>query len=415
MSGAGAGASGAAVGGQLEEKVDLSTETTAKIEQSQQLPLPEALVLLFALEKRCRVGNDNASLVRVCEECVKHCRKAGDEEALLNTLSTLSTRRSQKTAAVRALVLTALPWCVVEPYKPVEVQNEAEREFRLKLVESLRTITDGKIFLERERAQLTRALAAIKEEEGDTAGAADVLQEVHVETYGSLSKRDKVEFILEQMRLCLAKRDYIRSAIVAGKIKTATLREEGMQEYKTKYYQLLSALHRHDKAALELAKDYHSIYSTPDIMKDEGSWTAALQSTVLFLALAPYSSEQQDMMNRIATDVNLEKLPECQYVPVFHRCVVPSWRGCFDSDLTHVLLLLLFSIFFKCPQKNRGNVSEKGNDPLPHAPTSLTRGLAGFYGRRRQRQHRRNLDQALARHVSCAHHSAQYPDRLHLL
>ena len=36
--------------------------------------------------------------------------------------------------------------------------------------------------------------------------AADVLGEVHVETYGSLSKREKVEFILEQMRLTLMKK-----------------------------------------------------------------------------------------------------------------------------------------------------------------------------------------------------------------
>ena len=50
------------------------------------------------------------------------------------------------------------------------------------------------------------------------AAAADVLQDVHVETYGSLSKREKVEFILEQMRLTLGKKDYVRAAIVAGKI-----------------------------------------------------------------------------------------------------------------------------------------------------------------------------------------------------
>ena len=41
---------------------------------------------------------------------------------------------------------------------------------------------------------------------------------VQVETYGSMEKREKVEFILEQMRLCLAKKDYIRTQIISKKI-----------------------------------------------------------------------------------------------------------------------------------------------------------------------------------------------------
>ena len=41
---------------------------------------------------------------------------------------------------------------------------------------------------------------------------------LQVETYGSMERREKVEFILEQMRLCLAKKDYIRTQIISKKI-----------------------------------------------------------------------------------------------------------------------------------------------------------------------------------------------------
>ena len=41
-----------------------------------------------------------------------------------------------------------------------------------------------------------------------------------VETFGSMEKREKVEFILEQMRLCLAKKDYIRTQIISKKISS---------------------------------------------------------------------------------------------------------------------------------------------------------------------------------------------------
>jgi 26S proteasome regulatory subunit N5 len=138
------------------------------------------------------------------------------------------------------------------------------------------------------------------------------LQEVHVETYGSLSKREKVEFILEQMRLCLGKKDYVRAAIVAGKVQNKHLQEENMEKYKVKFYTLMAESHRHDKDAFSLAKDYHAIYSTPHILKDEQKWKDALQSTVVFLALSPNSNEQQDMLNKVNDDSNLEKLPSFQ-------------------------------------------------------------------------------------------------------
>lgn len=135
---------------------------------------------------------------------------------------------------------------------------------------------------------------------------------MHVETFGSISKRDKIEFILEQMRLTLAKQDYVRAAIVAGKVSRKHLKEENMEEYKVKFFQLMTIYHRHDKNALELAKDYHAIYSTPYVLADEAKWIDALQSTVVFLALSAYDNDQQDMLNRINLDTNLEKLPACQ-------------------------------------------------------------------------------------------------------
>jgi 26S proteasome regulatory subunit N5 len=144
------------------------------------------------------------------------------------------------------------------------------------------------------------------------AGAADVLQEVHVETYGSLSKREKIEFILEQMRLTLGKKDYVRVAIVAGKVSKKNLQEDNMEEYKVKFYTLMAEYHRHEKDPFSLAKDYHAIYSTPHIQKDDQKWKEALQATVVFLALSSYSNEQQDMLNRVNDDGNLEKLPSAQ-------------------------------------------------------------------------------------------------------
>lgn len=71
-----------------------------------------------------------------------------------------------------------------------------------------------------ERARVTRILAQIRESEGKINEAADILQELQVETFGSMEKREKTDFILEQMRLCLAKHDYVRTQIISKKINT---------------------------------------------------------------------------------------------------------------------------------------------------------------------------------------------------
>jgi 26S proteasome regulatory subunit N5 len=108
------------------------------------------------------------------------------------------------------------------------------------------------------------------------------------------------------------KQDFVRAAIVAGKVSRKQLAEENMEEYKVKFFSLITIYHRHEKDSMELVKDYHSMYTTPHILTDESKWMEAFQSAVVFLALSPYGNEQQDMLNHINADPNLEKLPACK-------------------------------------------------------------------------------------------------------
>jgi 26S proteasome regulatory subunit N5 len=41
-----------------------------------------------------------------------------------------------------------------------------------------------------------------------------------------MDRREKLEFLLEQMRLCLAKHDYIRTQIISKKINTKAFEDE---------------------------------------------------------------------------------------------------------------------------------------------------------------------------------------------
>ena len=69
-------------------------------------------------------------------------------------------------------------------------------------------------------SRLTRRLSMIHEKDGNVTEAAKIMQELQVETYGSMERKEKVEMILVQMRLCLAVQDFIRAQIISKKIST---------------------------------------------------------------------------------------------------------------------------------------------------------------------------------------------------
>jgi len=66
----------------------------------------------------------------------------------------------------------------------------------MELITTIKDVCDKKIFLEVEYARCCWLLVKQKENEEDINEAAKILQDVQVETYGSMDKREKLEFIL---------------------------------------------------------------------------------------------------------------------------------------------------------------------------------------------------------------------------
>ena len=61
------------------------------------------------------------------------------------------------------------------------------------MIDTLRTVTEGKIYVEVERARLTHRLSMMKEAEGKIEEASKIMQELQVETYGSMDRKEKVK------------------------------------------------------------------------------------------------------------------------------------------------------------------------------------------------------------------------------
>lgn len=146
-----------------------------------------------------------------------------------------------------------------------------------------------------ERARVTRILSNIKKTQGDLNAAADILCELQVETFGSMSRREKTEFILEQVGLCIERGDWTQATILSRKInkryfarkpkktpeQIEKLKREAEEKEKTRgpdeppmevdddvtdlklrYYDQQIILANHDYKYLDVCKHYREVLDT---------------------------------------------------------------------------------------------------------------------------------------------------------
>ncbi|XP_037349240.1 26S proteasome non-ATPase regulatory subunit 12-like [Talpa occidentalis] len=289
----------------VKMEVDYSATVDQRLPECEKLAkegrLQEVIETLLSLEKQTRTASDMVSTSRILVAVVKMCYEAKEWDLLNENIMLLSKRRSQ---------LKQVSCCKMVQQCCTYVEEITDLPIKLRLIDTLRMVTEGKIYVEIERARLTKTLATIKEQNGDVKEAASILQELQVETYGSMEKKERVEFILEQMRLCLAVKDYIRTQIISKKINTKFFQEENTEKLKLKYYNLMIQLDQHEGSYLSICKHYRAIYDTPCIQAESEKWQQALKSVVLYVILAPFDNEQSDLVHRISGDKKLEEIPK---------------------------------------------------------------------------------------------------------
>lgn len=231
--------------------------------------------------------------------------------------------------------------------------------------------------MEVERARVTRILSNIKRSQGDIASATDILCELQVETFGSMSRREKTEFILEQVALCIEKGDWTQASILGRKISTRYFNrrpkrtpeeiekrkkemeekarkqadtavgdtadtdpeEDDVTDLKLRYYEQQITLAKHDDKYLEACTHYRQVLDTQAVEDNPELLKATLQRVIYFILLAPYDNEQNDLLHRIAQDTrNSTSCPtEGQLLKLFTVPELMRWpsiQSNFGSHLT---------------------------------------------------------------------------------
>lgn len=138
----------------------------------------------------------------------------------------------------------------------------------------------------------------MKKAQGDLNAATDILCELQVETFGSMERREKTEFILEQVSLCIEKGDWTQAGILSRKISTKYFarkskrtpeqiekdrkeqevreknrsaddppieKDDDVTDLKLRYYEQQITLAKQDDNYLEACKHYRQVLDTESV------------------------------------------------------------------------------------------------------------------------------------------------------
>lgn len=225
---------------------------------------------LMHKEKKARQDNQHDECAEFCVQIVAMAWERKMFAKVRELAVTMMKRRGQGKKAQVDIVQT-----VLNKYMP----ELPSREEKFHFLETMREISNGKIFLETEYAAMTKQLCQMFEEDGKIDEACKIIQEVQIETYGSLQAKDKIDFILYQMKLVLQRGDYIRLLFISKKVSKRSLDAEGLETSKILYYKFMVRYHVQEKEYLNAAKAYQTIYDTLAKAKSDEKLIAALDQS----------------------------------------------------------------------------------------------------------------------------------------
>ncbi|KAI0347847.1 PCI-domain-containing protein [Trametopsis cervina] len=322
-----------------KQEKDYTKEVDSLIVESKGLAesghLDEATEKLLVLEKQTRNASDLTSTTRLVTEICQLSYNARNFTALNQNIQLLSKKHGQLKAAIQAMVELVIGWLP-------DVKEKDGVEKWLELIETLRSVTEGKIFLETPRARVTLLLAHHHEGLATNATptspspkesrqtASDLVSELQVETYSSMERREKTEFLLEQMRFLImvarekdaekgqegtsnaiggGEAEWVKVRVAGRKVNEAFLTQKENEDLKLKYYDMMIQYALQHSEYLDATKYYYKVWETPSIKSDEaGRGREALEHIVYYIVLAPHDNEQSDMIHRLYKDPALQKL-----------------------------------------------------------------------------------------------------------
>ncbi|TIB61736.1 hypothetical protein E3P78_02670 [Wallemia ichthyophaga] len=312
---------------EVKQLEDYTKEVDSLVEDiNENSDITQSVDRISVLEKKARNANDLKSTSRLVVKAVDLAVNQKNLDKLKEIVHGFSKKHGQMRTVIIEAVRAASGICDEDVAHVYTLQGQQRED----LIQSLRAITEGKMFLESERARLTYILAHVLLSRNETRKARDVLSELSVETFGSLDRRQKTDYLLQQALLNAQIGDWVQMKIVTNKINVKFFKEENTQEQKLRYYEYLIRYAVHNDEYLNACRYYREVYDTDVIKSDPSRSKVVLENIVYFVLLAPFNHEQHDLLHRIFTDQTFNT-PKLQYQYNLLKCFTTPelmrWAG----------------------------------------------------------------------------------------
>lgn len=258
----------------------------------------------LVLEKQTRQSSDLSSSKRVLTKIVETLTDNNDWEYLNDLITLLSKKHGQLKSSIQTLIQS-----VIDRLDSLDENNKKQLEMKMKIIETIRTVTDKKIFVEVERAVVSKMLSEIYLDKlDDLDKAIEILCDLQVETYSLMAFDTKVEYILDQVKLNLQKKDYNQAKILSRKILLKTLKNfEKAELYKTTYLKYLIEISVFEKDYISIVKNLLLLIEIPLVEENKSEFHEYLVSIIYYIILSPFDNYQLDLINKIKTNPNFSK------------------------------------------------------------------------------------------------------------
>jgi 26S proteasome regulatory subunit N5 len=285
----------------VEEKLkELSLNDVETIKKQK---FQDAIDELHQLEKKYRTAGDAISIGRILVAIVElHFELSKFTELNESILQFTTKKHLQSEHAIGAMIRKCCEY--------VDIIDD--REIKLKLLETLKAVTDGKLYAEIERAKVCRELSAMRKEDNDIMNAIKTLEDLKIDTITSLERKDRIEIVLQLMDLLIESKEFVKCLIVSKKINKQILDQTPDYEaLKIRFYNLMISIDQHENY-ISTSIHYQAILTTDKVQAEIEERKKILALAVVYCILAPFDNEKSDMMARLNKNKILDEIPHYQ-------------------------------------------------------------------------------------------------------
>jgi len=268
---------------------------------------------LLEEEKLARLDGDKERSTEILRKLVDSTKT---NEETVNMIKNMSKKKGQSKEALWSMIERSFvlkrDQCSIElvPYsfrevKEIDLVEEMYREEKLPeqevfdeflvfLQSLLHLVIEGKIYLEGLRVFVTDSIKQILLSQNRIREALDVIYNVHVETFSSLSLRDTITYQLEQIRLSVLSRDFDRATVLSRRVSMRHLEE--IPELKKFYLNRMVFVHLGKSEYASTAEVFNTIRKQNEQEDTPTSEAPALG--ILYSALSIHEKSSKDVLKR---------------------------------------------------------------------------------------------------------------------